>query len=201
MLNEMEINKNIMAIGPKGSGKAWFLNKLLTFERDEVLFRMSKSASSSERDSLWEDTRSLILEDGRSINVKAFKARGVKDEKSMNTLEDSWNEMHRRNIFLNRVILVVNFIEYKYHSQEILSILEQLSKYLDNSSILIINRIPNKLDANLENKIEKMQVDILHRINREINNIFRIENDISEDGGITNNIENQKKFKEIRKIL
>jgi len=210
----MQSHKNLISIGRKGSGKSWLSNKLLCYDTDEVLFKTFHTAESSESIPYCVETRTVTLNDESELTLTALDTRGINEgnQGSLDSFDETWTQLKEKYNNFDKIILVVNYEDFKSHDKENLQALDKLSRYLDvSSTILVINRVPNevkikKLQArdqtfNLGNEINQMKAQILHAINKELTSVFTIENDIGEHGVETNSIGNQQKFKQIRQLF
>jgi len=205
----MQSHKNLISIGRKDSGKSWLLNKLLCYDKDEVLFRTFHTAESSESIHYCIETRNVTLNDEIELTLTALDTRGINEgnQGSLDSFDETWTQLKDKYNNFDKIILVVNYEDFKFHVEENLQALDKLSKYFDvSSTILVINQVPNEgkikiLQArdqtfNLENELNQMKAQILHAINKELASVFTIENDdIGENGG------NQQKFKQIRQLF
>jgi len=211
----MQSHKNLISIGRKGSGKSWLLNKLLCYDTDEVLFRTFHTAESSESIPYCVETRTVTLNNEIELTLTALDTRGINEgnQGSLDSFDETWTQLKEKYNNFDKIILVVNYEDFKSHDKENLQALDKLSRYLDvSSTILVINQVPNevkikKLQArdqtlNLGNEINQMKAQILHAINKELASVFTIENDdIGENGEKMNSIGNQQKFKQIRQLF
>ena len=122
--------------------------------------------------------------------MKKFSEIKEENEQSLHGYDETWTHLKEKYNF-DKIILVVNYIDFKCYVKENLQAVDKLSRYLDvSSTILVINRIPNgvkieRLRArdqtfNLENELNQMRAQILHAINIEPASVFTIENDLRD---------------------
>jgi len=210
----MQSHKNLISIGRKDSGKSWLLNKLLCYDTDDVLFRTFHSADSSELIDFCVETRTVTLNDEIKLTLTALDTRGINEgnQGSLHNFDKTWTHLKDKYNNFDKIILVVNYKDFKSQVEENLQALDRLSRYLDvSSTILVINQVPNEVKIerlrardqtfNLEKELNQMRAQILHAINKELASVFTIENDIGENGEETNSIVNQQKFNQIRQLF
>ena len=197
----MEIHK-VIIVGATGVGKSYLLNRLLKKNAFEF-----GSNSQSITKNISFDVANLEMDNGKTMSLRAYDTPGITDNKmAQSYIDDIITKIKHENF--HQLIIVIQYSRASVDFYNSLEVLERcLNGVTDSSVMLIINRIPNKVQLNkaarenpsfdLENELEKLKGEINRIFKFQFSAIFNVCEETTEQ----EEEDNELTFKRIKSLI
>lgn len=192
----------VIIVGATGVGKSYLLNRLLK----KNTFISSINVQALTRKIVY-DMANLDMGNGETMNLSTYDTPGITDRKMAQPyIDDIMTKMKNENF--HQIIIVIRYDRASVDFYNHLEILERcLNGVTDSSVMLIINRIPNKMQLkkatkenssfDLENELEKLKGEINRIFKFQFSAIFNISEEITDE----DEDENEIVLKRIRSVV